>query len=307
MAAQNTYSCSRCEYTTNRKFNLDRHTRTMHINIETSDALNVESSALNVEPGCMNVDTDGIQCPTCYKVFKHKRYMHVHSKVCSRVSKKHECRNCHKVCSSASALSHHKEFCKALQDPGTSSQGSGLANPTHNTNNIRAHSVQNAQVINNNNTFIINYPEEGDADFEFKGDHITHPRIEKIWGKVRPDVGFRKYAHAMLERTENRMIYKNNPNTKYCKVHRDGVWEMELDKDALPVLTNQLSIAALGHVNDYRERIKRTRIDVATILRYLEDINTENDENDNYTDAEERIKLVIINMSQRWGLPTIEV
>lgn len=103
------------------------------------------------------------------------------------------------------------------------------------------------------------------------------------------------------------MIYKANPNTKYCKVHRDGKWEFELDKDAMPIVTNQLSISALEDVHEYREKIKRTRIDIATILRYLEDINTENDENDNYKDAEERICLIIINMSQRWGLPTVDV
>lgn len=82
---------------------------------------------------------------------------------------------------------------------------------------------------------------------------------------------------------------------------------MELDKDAMPIITNQLSISALEDVHSYRDKVKRTRFDIERMLKYLDDVNTENDMNDNYADAVDRIRLIIINMSQRWGLPSIEL
>jgi hypothetical protein len=340
MNEKQVFACSLCKYSTKRKYNLVRHMKTMHnpnqkdktLNIDGA-SLNVESGALNIESGSLNIESSAlnieshdanveshcdahVKCPSCYKTFKHVRYLHAHESVCSHVQHKHECKCCHKVCASASALCHHKKYCKGLtqenfKEPMTTHETPEESMSSQNitqTNHIHAHAVQNGNtIINNHNTYLLGFPDEYDSDFKYVKDHINHPLLEKYWKGRRPEIGFRMYANAILERTENRNIYKSNPNTKYCKVYRDNQWEMELDKDAMPIVTNQLSIAALEDVHQYREKIKRTRIDVATILRYLEDINTENDENDNYKDAEDRIRLIIINMSQRWGLPTLEV
>ena len=271
------------------------------LNVE-SATLNVEPATLNVELATLNVEPHSLKCPTCYKTFRRKRYLAVHEKVCTHLMNKHECSKCHLVCASSSALSHHKVRCKENNTLHTCHNKYENMDPLDSKSGYSVQ--QHANTINNhNNTYIIEFPSEGDPDYKFIRDHLK--KLEYYFGKVQPDVGFRKYVNAFLERAENRMIYKSNPNTKYCKVYRNGQWEIELDKDAMPVLTNQLSISALEDINDYRDKVQRTKLDIANILRYLEDVNTENDANSNYKDAEERIKLIIINMSKRWGLPAI--
>lgn len=329
------YNCTQCDYTSKRKYNLERHINTMHTCSKQLECINVDTICINTDTTCINVDTNDItidtndinvdtqgthriKCPDCYKTFKCGRNLQLHIPKCSKRTFRFQCRECMQILGSSSALCHHRRFCKGkssdneniTKDCNIVTQATAQEQPSHisnTTNHIQAHAVQNANTINNHNTYILGFPDECDPDFKYVKDHINHPQLEKYWKGRRPEIGFRMYANAILERRENRNIYKSNPNTKYCKVLRDDQWEMELDKDAMPIVTNQLSIAALEDVHQYREKIKRTRIDVATILRYLEDINTENDENDNYKDAEDRIRLIIINMSQRWGLPTLEV
>ena len=106
-----------------------------------------------------------------------------------------------------------------------------------------------------------------------------------------------------MQRPENRMIYKKNPNTKHCKIRSEDEWEYVLDEDAFPVLTFHMTCAALEDTHKYKKMSKRPKIDIASLLKYLDDVNTENDENPNYKIAVERLKLNIINLSQRYKIP----
>lgn len=128
-------------------------------------------------------------------------------------------------------------------------------------------------------------------------------RFEKIIGNHKPAISFSKYMGAMLERPENRILYKTNPNTKHCKVHTDGKWEYVLDDDAFPVLTFHMTCAALEDTHNYKKMTKRPKIDIVSLLEYLDDVNTENDENDNHRNTLERLKLQIINLSQSYKIP----
>jgi hypothetical protein len=164
--------------------------------------------------------------------------------------------------------------------------------------------VNNQTQVNNQNQVILNFPNGiDDQQFAFLKDHISMNRFEKLMSNNKPAVGFARYTGAIMERPENRIIYKTNPNTKYCKVHNDENWEYVLDEDAFPVLTFHMTCAALEDTHAYKKMKKPPKIDIMSLLRYLDDVNTENDDNPNYQAAVERLKLQIINLSQAHKIP----
>ena len=176
-------------------------------------------------------------------------------------------------------------------------------------NNTNIDTQNNIQQQNNtyNQTVIINFPENMEDDnFKLLKDHMTVPCLEKLFSnKYKPKQGFARYTSALLERAENRNVYKTGPNTKYSRVQRDGQWMYELDEDVYPLLTYHLSIAALDDINSNKKALKsRGKIDYMDIAKCLDDINTENDDNDNYSYALEKLKIAVMNFSERFRLPT---
>lgn len=273
------HSCASCAYSTNRKYNLERHEATMHSNGVTDDNDNT--------------------CPICTKTFSNRYTLERHMR---NNSCRHSlsCPKCNKEFASYSTKSRHVKNCNVIL-PIEETNNSPLT-VTHNvTNNV----IENQTIIQTqNNTYILNFPKGvEDEQFSFIRDHITMGKFEQLMGNQKPAVCFSRYAGAIMQRPENRMIYKRNPNTKHCKVHNEDMWEYVLDEDAFPVLTFHMSCAALEDTHKYKKMTKRPKIDIASLLMYLDDVNTENDENPNYKHALERVKLNIINLSQRHKIP----
>ena len=164
--------------------------------------------------------------------------------------------------------------------------------------------IVNNQTTVQNQQIVLNFPNGlDDQNFTFLKDHISMKRFESLIGNTKPAISFARYTGAILERPENRMIYKTNPNTKYCKVHNDDQWEYVLDEDAFPVLTFHMTCAALEDTHQYKKLTKQPKIHIGSLLKYLDDVNTENDENPNYQLAIDRLKLQIINLSQAHKVP----
>ncbi len=174
---------------------------------------------------------------------------------------------------------------------------------SHNTNNIQTQNIgtQNNGTINNN--VILSFPNGIEDDkFEFIKDHIT----EKVFAKLlqmnpKPDIAFAKYVGTLLEDDRNRIMKKSNPNVNYSTIHTgDDNWELAYDKDALPVFTHHATCATLQDIITYKKKLRSLQIDVQAIYQYLDDVNTANDMNDNYHDAIQRVKLMIINLTRKW-------
>jgi hypothetical protein len=323
-------SCSLCSYTTSRRYNLDRHTKTVHkrdLPIVDPNLQNVDPNLPNVDPNLQNVDpnlqnvdpnlpdvnpnlpnVNSTLCEACGKTFLNKYTLKRHKErnSCKGSDVSFQCQYCKDVFSSSSSKSHHVKICKkrehdnqgsndAIQAPTTSIVG--------NNNNIITNT--NTQVnIQQNQHITLNFPDGmEDPNFAFLKDHITMGRFEKLIGHSKPEISFSRYAGAIMERPENRFIYKSSPNTKHCKVHMDDKWEFVLDEDAFPILTFHMSCAALEDTHQYKKMSKRPKIDIVSLLRYLDDINTENEDNPNYRLAIERLKLKIINLSQSHKIP----
>jgi len=316
-----TFSCSLCDYTTNRKYNLERHTHTVHfddapninidnpnVNIENPNVnienpnVNIQSPNVNIENPNVNINDMDVKCNVCNKVFSSRCNMLKHQRLnrCRGECQQFECPKCNITYSCRQSKSRHMKTCNITQQAITTEPT--IQQTTNNVNIGQQNNVNGNQI--NNTTYVLNFPNGiDDTQFSFVKDHITTGRFEKLIGDYSPAMGFSRYASALMERPENRVIHKTSPNTKHSKVNNNGTWEYVLDEDAFPVLTFHMSCAALEDTHSYKEKIKRPKIDIESLLRYLDDVNTENDENPNYKLAVERLKLNIINLSQRHKIP----
>jgi len=260
-----------------------------------------------------------LNCEDCYKLFTTKASLLRHKNICKKIKNPNECELCHKIYSFRSALSHHRKKCKTTQliihesnkTEEVSVANTAVAPITNNidTQNIQTqNNIQNQTNTQNITINILKFPEDGD-DFDFLSDHIDKETFKKLWDNVKPEIGFRKFSHAILDRPENRIVRKTGGNTKYSKIHQgNNKWELALDKDIYPMLTFQMSCAALQCTHDYKKKVKLIRTDIQKILKYLDDVNTENDDDEPYfKDAVERIQTMVFNMTKQWQkeLPTI--
>ena len=67
------------------------------------------------------------------------------------------------------------------------------------------------------------------------------------------------------------------------------------------MLTWQMTCAALQCTHDYKKKIKLLHTDVKKILRYLDDVNTENDDDEpTFKDAVARIQAMVLNLTKQW-------
>jgi hypothetical protein len=249
------------------------------------------------------------KCTQCYKEFDKKWILTRHLPKCSGKSHPCECVHCHKILSSKSSLSQHKQICsKNSQLILHQQQNTDKNLPEVSVQNINTQQnieTQNNTVIQNqtNNVTInvLKFPEEGD-EFDFLCDHITKEMYKKIWDQTKPEIGFRKFVNAILERPENRIVKKNNPNVNYSKIHQgEDKWELAHDEDVFPLLTHQMSCAALQCSHEYKKQMYFMRTDIKRVLQYLDDVNTENDDNVNYfREAAQRIRLMVVNLTKRW-------
>ena len=123
-----------------------------------------------------------------------------------------------------------------------------------------------------------------------------------MFKKRNPRDGFVKYSSSILERPENRIVFKTNPHTRFSKISHNGEYvHYGLDEDVFPVVTHHLSVSAIQDVHEYKDT-KRLKFDIQDVLRYLDDVNT-NDEGANYKYIVDRLKLIIVNLSNTFGIP----
>lgn len=313
-STQNILRCSQCSYETCRKFNYNRHVSNIHATREETMIVPVgvpvsaNKNILNIKSKINSISSAGtitntstntesttcmFKCLTCYMTYKTHMNLQRHQSRCKNILNPLQCCVCKKYYSSSSSLSHHRKKCKEEEKIVKSNV----------PNSISATNIINA-IATGSNITVLELPDSiNDETFEFKKDHITSQDIETMFGtRSKFEIGLTLYARDILKRQENRVVYKSNPNVKYCKVLRNGIWEYALDKDALYILSFYLSCAAYRDVSDYVEKCKihkrSVRINAKTVLEYLTDINEESDRNYNFKTFIERLRLIVINISE---------
>jgi hypothetical protein len=274
-----------------------------------TDFYQKDTDSYQKDTSCNQNDT--FQCSTCMKHFTTQGNLmrHVHNG-CRGIRNVLVCEFCNKDFKHRSNKYNHVKVCKARLQLVSSTEETEVSSSTgpiitnngnNNTNNVQAIQTQN-------NTYILNFNDAIDnPNFSFVKDHITTKKFEKLISGHKPEIAFSRYMGAIMERPENRILYKRGPNTKYCKVHNEKRWTYILDEDAFPVLTFQMTCSALEDTHKYKELKKLPKIDIVSLLEYLDDVNTENDENNNYKLSVERLKLLIINLSQQYKIPINEI
>jgi hypothetical protein len=305
-------------------YNLSRHMKVVHNmypeqpppNVD-DDPQNVEQLPQNVEQLPQNVERlpQNVErphkCTTCYKAFARKDSLKRHMQHCKNTPTPNVCTMCEESFPSRSALSHHKKKCDGTpkkQDLATATGTQDLTSPTSSSHSnsivgsqVQAHTVNVGSTVN----YILNFPEHmSDEKFAYVKDHITQNRLEQLFHRnIKPKQGFARYTHAVLERPENRNAYKTSPNNKYTRIWKDGRWVYELDEDVYNLLVYHMSLAALEDIHNYKEANRKMKIDFQAVAQCLDDINTENDENDNHSYALEKLKVSVLNFSERFRLP----
>lgn len=229
-------------------------------------------------------------CPNClytttraYNLTRHIQMKHSENEALENTPiLLHTCSFCNKIFSHKSSKSRHDRVCIEKNKPIV---------PTPQLPSAPIPEI---------NTNLLTYPPTGidNRHFDFLRDHITATDMKRIFDNTPVELGFRRYIYSIFKRPENRIVHKTHPNNNYSKVHvGKGEWSIELDDDVYKVITHFLTCAALQSTEDHTKFMKSIE---KKIRLYLDDVNTQNDENDNYLKATQRIKLIIVNLTNKW-------
>ena len=222
--------------------------------------------------------TNPFECNICYKIFNSKYALCRHKKTC--------------VCSSVSEPSNKEVMVPPDQQSGPSTVISTIGE--HNT-------ISNIQTQNNTINILAFPSGMQDETFAFVKDHITPTLLANIM-KKKPEQAFANYIGTLMEKEENRMIKKQGPNVNFCSVHTgENQWDLVLDHDAIPVLAHHVTRSSFEDILKNKKKLSELQVDVDKLRKYIDDINTENTENDNYNLSIQRIKLMLVNFTRKWG------
>lgn len=328
------YNCSLCTYATDKRYNYDRHTSTVHRcnmnNISTNtqiDNIDTQSNNTNTQiqdtntqiqdiyTQCNNIDIKTEQkefkCEGCYKSFSRKYNLDRHIPKCNGRQTPYQCTACLKSFTCSSGLSQHKHFCKGypLIVPNSSSNTVIPSSSTQvNGENVQMiQQQQNAETINNttnnitNNTVNINIltcPQSREEKFDFDCTNISHEDLMAMLQKSKDAfIRFNNFVGKVLENPRNCVVRKTSPKDSHCLVHRgNDIWELAHDDDTFPIITHHMTTAALGKTNGLAKNQKNYYTD--SFQGQVRHINEMDYDTSEYSSIEQRMKFQVINRTR---------
>lgn len=308
--SQDRYKCSLCLYTTKRKYNYDRHINLVHNMLLSSPPQNIGKTAQNIDTTAQNIDTnsqniditsqniDTKKCFTCYKSFSNQYSLNRHTPKCQHITHQNQCKICRKVCSSYSALYHHRRYCKGI--PQIESKDTLPSTISHSTvsiiNNIQQ---QNVNTINNININLLTCPLSRDEKFDFNCEEITSAVMSQIINHTTNGyVRFNRFIGKVLENPKNQIIRKTNPKDTHSLVHiGNGKWELAHDKDTLPIITHHMTTAALGKCIEIERQANQIIYSLKNFQNQVKEINEMDYDDTLYKDILQRVKLALVNFT----------
>jgi len=257
------FRCELCDFTSNRKYNLNRHAITQHLFKDEDD---------------LSVETD-YACSKCPKIFTTMRWLKHHELKCKGVDVC-TCEFCQTIFSTRFSKYRHYKTCKKKKENDTNAlvvkePSCSIANATtietqNNTsiethNNTSIETQNNIQTQNNNVNIIVFNPD----DMKFLTDHIDIEKITKMIAqdtrrpeeRQEPRAIISSYSRDLLGRPENKCIQKKNLRANYAKVHLGkNKWKSVLDQDVYPSL-------ACNIANTFQNFLYSCTNDVKTNIR----------------------------------------
>ena len=303
------YKCSRCCYTTTRKFNYERHINLVHDLSICSEDTNVVDKDTNVVDEDTNVVVKGanvvvkdakvvvFKCPNCYKHYSSQKNLKKHTPRCNGKEHPYQCTECKKLYASRTTLAHHKKICKGMP---LILQEKYIKPINHTINHIDKVNITN--IINNNtvNINILPCPLTREESFDFNCENITHTVLKHILQNTSDSsIRFNRFIGKVLENPQNQVIRKTNPKDNHSLIHLgNGKWELAYDKDTLPILTHHMTTAALGKIIEIEEQASFLIESIKGFRNQVTIINQMDYNEDEYKNTIQRIKLKIVNITQ---------
>ena len=289
------HSCSKCNYTTTRLFNLERHTHTRH----KSETLQTTESSLKNQPTSLKTqpetlknqpNTLNLSCEQCNRTFTRKDNLTTHMKSCNGIPKGC-CEKCKQYFDNNNILCKHRKQCDGTVKTLVTNQ-----QPVVNNISITYNIVDNSTNTNTVNVLPLPFPDEDDGSFDFVTQGITQSIMKHCVTASRAEVGFNRFMGAILDHTENKMVRKSNPNINYSKIHTgNNEWILAPDEDVFPLMTHHMTTAALAKLDEFNTSMKYV---CSNFQRYVNTVNTD-DECKEYNDTIQRLKLMVVNMTQK--------
>ena len=238
-------NCTRCDYKTNKKYNLTRHMVRIHPQqIVNPVQQNVSHTQQNVSLE-NDINQHIFECDICYKIFNKQWVLTRHKKKCTGITNSLKCLYCDSVFTTRQAKFKHIKTCNnspQIQNINNIHNTSNIDNST--TNNNINNTTNNT--LNNNNTInIITY---NPVYTELMP--IVPKHIEKINRMIKHSNTtnskeimriIRQFADYSLDVYQNRYVIKNNLRSSYSKVHcGNNNWKHFVDSTILPQFTNSI-------------------------------------------------------------------
>ena len=303
------HKCNYCTYTSEKLYNIKRHTIRRHNTIDDSGenegapnaqmvakitpnvvkiTPNVVNSTPNVVNGAPNVVKNN--CHQCGKAFVRKYNLdrHISSNRCKGANTL-QCHICLTMFQNRFAKYYHikKGTCSPpakleAASETTAEPQKNITNITNNNNNnITNNNITN--ITNNTNNIdmsqnihinYINYNTSNNDPIEFRTDHMDDPKILRaIFAKEGFCDMFADFTDAILAAPENNIVKKTNLSRDVTKVYivERGLWEQLLDQQVFHKIARGVSTSALTLSDKHKKKARLMPVHKS----YLSDIAVE--------------------------------
>ena len=268
------YTCSKCNYSTDRLLNYKRHVNRKTPCV-TTDGVESNTSSDNVDNNNDNVN-ESRTCSKCKKVFARKYNRDVHEKSCNGIQSK-QCPVCLRFFTTKQGKYKHVHYVKCKPPPPPS------GGPTTINNNIHYGNVNNGPVHNYN---------IGKIEIRNNFDTLTREDIVNIVKEIHME-HYCKMIESNLEsgkyivpRTMDSIFFNDNfPNMQILKKERrndnmldvhigQGQWEKRFVNDISPVVVSRVEDFHSTYINHQNEKYKHIDRDTQKWKRISRPIKT---------------------------------
>ena len=286
------YKCNYCNYTSNKKYNINLHSNIKHRNSDINDDIIQKENLSYI-------------CHKCNKKLTTKYNLQRHLTTCKGFINPLECQKCNKVFSSASSKCRHAKTCKAhIKHPDITPS---IINNITNNNSI-------TNITNINNTYI------------FQSNPDVHPLAYKNYSMIHlsndvilPNKNnfplmIEDFGRLIYNDERNKNIKKKSSKTKYCLVKKEnGEWVNKLDKDIIPKVTKDIAYNFRIVIDDnetelvnINRRLKSIIPELTEFLGILIDFNfdleelndTDREDSKKFNDMKSRTICIIVDSSK---------
>lgn len=109
------------------------------------------------------------------------------------------------------------------------------------------------------------------------------------------------YTHFLLERKENRWVFKTDDDSNVAKVRKTNGWYMERDADIFPCLLKKIAQDALNTLSTFNSSSISIQ-ELEGFVQYLQDLEDESNQKESNI-ATELLRAQIIHTSNIYGDP----